>query len=126
MKTGYFFIVALFLLSCNKHKVQPQTDQQVISQSVQCQTASVISYSSHVLPLFQNNCNNCHASPGAGGIKLDSYSSIKEIMLSGQVMAVVTNTDINAIIMPPPRQRHLDSCEIKTLNIWLAQGCSNN
>ena len=126
MKNTFFLIVASILLSCSKDVGLSQKKIEPVSQSFHCQNASVISYSLNILPLFQNNCNNCHLTPGSGGINLDSYSSIKQTILSGQLMPVVTNTDINSTIMPPPPQRHLDSCEIKTLNLWINQGCLNN
>jgi len=126
VKIIYLFLIAHFILSCNKNSSRTQNKIEPIPQSYPCQIAPVISYSSNILPLFQNNCNNCHSTPGSGGINLDSYFSIKQIILSGQVMPVVTNTDVNSIMMPPPSQRHLDSCEIKTLNLWISQGCINN
>jgi len=126
MKILYLFFFPFFLLSCKKNSVITQDNIVTTPKSFSCQNAPVISYSSNILPLFQINCNNCHATPGSGGINLDSYFSIKQIMLSGQVMPVVTNTDVNSIMMPPPPRRHLDSCEIKTLNLWITQGCLNN
>ena len=127
MKNYYLLIVTIIIVSCTKQKVQPQNNTNPTSSGFNCdKNSSVVSYSSNILPLFQNKCNNCHSTPGSGGINLDSYSFIKQTMLGGQIIPVVINTDTTSIIMPPPPRKHLDSCEIKMLNLWMAQGCLNN
>lgn len=115
----------LIFFSCTKDVGTPKKPaQEVVNFS--SQNSSAVSFSATVLPLLQNNCNSCHSAPGSGGINLDSYSSVKQIILSGQLIPVVTNTDVMSTIMPPPPQRHLDSSEINALTLWLNQGCLNN
>ncbi|MEO6306102.1 MAG: hypothetical protein ABIP51_23340, partial [Bacteroidia bacterium] len=75
-------------------------------------------------PMLLDNCNNCHSSPSA--FASDSYQSIKASGQSGNLMLYTANTDTNNPIMPPPPYKHLDSCEIKALSLWITQGCLNN
>jgi len=126
VKWTLILAAAIFFCACTKDVGHPVTSQPLSPQQHSCQNAAVISYSTSIFPLFRNNCNSCHATPGSGGIDLDSYSNIKQFIIDGQLMPVVTNTDASSIIMPPPPQRHLDSCDLKTLNLWIAQGCLNN
>jgi hypothetical protein len=120
------FIVMIFLLACTKRVGMPPQSPSPAPLDIACQTPAIPSFSADVLPIFQNNCNGCHAKPGSGGINLDQYSSISQQLLGGELMPVVTNTDVNSTIMPPPPQRHLDSCDLKTLSKWLGQSCLNN
>ncbi len=67
----------------------------------------------------------CHSSPS--NFAFDNYTSVKASALSGDLTHAVIN-DSNFVIMPPPGYGYtaLDSCQIKALNLWLAQGCQNN
>lgn len=127
MKKWWYLTLVFVLVACTNKKasIPPNnTTQQPSGNSNQ--NTSLVSYSATVMPLMQNNCNNCHSTPGSGGINLDNYTSIKQIALSGQLIPDVTNTDTMSIIMPPPPQRHLDTTEINALNQWIIQGCLNN
>lgn len=109
-------------------KKSPSSSIKSSSPAVPCQYNSntTVSFSLSISPLLLHNCGSCHSSPGSGGINLDTYANVKSTALSGQLMPAVTNTVTSNIIMPPPPLQHLDSCQIKALNLWIAQGCMNN
>jgi hypothetical protein len=131
MRIALFFILMFFvvLLSCTKKRGLPPKNEVpvkpvVVNNSCIYQSNSVISYSATVSPMLMSNCYNCHSSPSA--FSCDSYEPVKASAQSGNLMLYATNTDTNSPIMPPPPYRHLDSCQIKALTLWIAQGCLNN
>jgi len=111
------FFAAIFILgACKKEK----TSAQPILTN--CQISDSISYMSDVKSILDANCIPCHQYPGAGGINLDSYNESKNVALSGQLVQSIIH-DTNYVIMPPPPQKQLDSCQIKTIKKWIEQGC---
>jgi hypothetical protein len=128
MKNMFLFFIVLFALSCTKKKGIRMDNTFPIPKTTQlttgCNVPSVVSYSLIISPLLMNNCQGCHLSPSA--FSCDSYASTKASALSGNLMTYITNTDPSNTMMPPPPLRHLDSCEIKALNLWITQGCLNN
>jgi len=42
---------------------------------VEIPAGAFIGFEEHVLPLFNNRCNNCHGAAGLGGLRLDSYEN---------------------------------------------------
>ena len=110
--------IALFCFSgCKKDKVQYQSPSIIC-----CELADSITYSKNINQILTNNCLPCHQYPGAGGINLDNYSDAKAIALSGQLYHSVIH-DSNYVIMPPPPQTELDSCNIIAIKNWITQGC---
>lgn len=89
-----------------------------------CDTASIISYSGIVGPMIVSNCKGCHTgSNPSGGIKLDGYNDVSAIVQSGQFEGV-----LRAIppypLMPPAGT--LTECQIRQIEIWIAEGYINN
>jgi hypothetical protein len=122
MKHVPFLIAIVFLLvNCSKDKVPVP----IVLNTSDCHYPDNISYSQTISPILTNNCNSCHTYPGSGSINLDSYSNVKLVAQSGQLVQSVIH-DTNYVIMPPPPRIGLDSCEIKALKIWIQQGCQNN
>lgn len=125
MRFSLFFIL---LLSCTKKQGHSRKNdipvKQVVNNSCVYQNNSTISYSATISPMLMTNCYNCHSSPSA--FSCDSYEPVKASAQSGNLMLYATNTDTNSPIMPPPPYRHLDSCQINALNLWISQGCLNN
>ena len=114
-------------MSCTNKKLNippGSPSSPLIDNSCKYKSNSIISYSVTVSPILMNNCMPCHSSPTS--FAMDDYASVKATAQSGQLMTVVTNTIPLTVTMPPPPQRHLDSCEIKALNLWISQGCLNN
>ncbi len=113
-----FLIGFLVLSSCENDKVP-------IIQNVTCQLKDTVSYAQDIAPILTANCFPCHQYPGSGGINLDNYTNSKSIALSGQLVQSIIH-DPNYVTMPPPPQKELDSCQIKDIKQWVAQGCLDN
>lgn len=103
--------------SCVRDKVQP-TNELVIP----CTINDTVLYTTEVASILNNNCLPCHSYPGAGGINLDNFLDSKTIAQSGMLIHSVIH-DTNYVIMPPPPNKLLDSCQIKTLQRWIDLGC---
>lgn len=88
-----------------------------------CDTMNV-SFSNHILPMVQQNCEGCHTYPGASaGIILSDYNSISSIALNGQLYGV-THGGSSYPLMPPSGS--LMECELDQIRIWIADGAPNN
>jgi hypothetical protein len=92
-------------------------------------------FANTILPLFISNCakSGCHDAAGhEGDIILNSYSNI---MASGEIVPynsndgdipeVITETDPDKI-MPPPPNSPLTSQQINLILTWINQGAQNN
>jgi mono/diheme cytochrome c family protein len=89
-----------------------------------------VTYGAQVKVILENNCYNCHgtntASSFGSGIKLDSYSSVKNW--------VNTNPGSNGGILlqnlktgrMPKGAAMLNSCDIAKVSKWIADGALNN
>lgn len=133
MKKRYVFFAELALLllivaagllnRCTKKKfVAPEKIVQIplpaVPKVCSVDTIKNISYEQQLKKVFAINCNECHASPGAGGISLDSYDGCKSLGSSGQLLQVITCAP-GDICMPPPPQK-MDSCDLKLIQKWVA------
>jgi hypothetical protein len=86
-------------------------------------------------PLLNTNCakSGCHDPiTHADGIRLNNYSNVMSSGIvdagnpgNSEMMEVVTETDPDKI-MPPPPAAPLTSSQIALLNQWIAQGARNN
>lgn len=134
MRIQFYFVglvlVTSLTFACKKTPTNT-TNSTAFNQpakSVNCTTTSSteISFTATVKPMVLNSCGNCHSKPGAGGILLDNYTTIKNLALTGDLISVITNTNPGTIMMPPPPNPHLDSCQIKSISVWINEGCLNN
>lgn len=129
MKLFLSSVLIFLFFSCTKTVGKKPMDGSVsvAPKTISCEynSASIVSYSATVSNIFKSYCISCHASPGAGGINLDSYQSCSDFSKSGQLIPVIVY-DPNNIQMPPPPLKMMDSCQVKALSLWIAQGCLNN
>lgn len=89
----------------------------------ECDTVSV-AFATHVLPVIQNNCAGCHsASSASGGVTLTGYTNILAATNSGQLLGTIKHLS-GYVAMPPSGA--LTTCQIRTLEIWIANGKQNN
>ncbi|MGZ3900904.1 MAG: c-type cytochrome domain-containing protein [Bacteroidia bacterium] len=124
------YLILIILVSCTRKKglqVKPNAPGSVSPTPVLCsfQSNVIISYSNTINPILQANCLPCHATPGSGGINLDSYSTVAATAQSGQLYQAIIH-DTTYVIMPPPPQKQLDSCQVKAIWLWTKQGRLNN
>lgn len=122
----FILVISLLFFNCTKQKgviVPKIINNPLISPPTNCgiKDSTHVNYTDDVKKIFDNNCLPCHAKPGSGGINLDTEESCRAALESGQIWPVIVYSPGN-IMMPPPPQKALDSCEIKALNLWLKQG----
>lgn len=136
MRQSLFIFVLILTFSCTKKEgvsllYQSKDTTGIKPQPCLVNGNSIITYSNSVKEIMKNHCygtdNGCHSSPGSGGINLDNYSQTKATAESGQLLPVVIYVQGNTF-MPPENSKFLplDSCEIKTLTLWIKQGCPLN
>lgn len=92
-----------------------------------CDTAGVMSYSSHVLPVLQTNCginNSCHGSNNTSGYNLSTYTGVRSVALNGKLISSITWTG-SASHMPQNAPKMTD-CNIAKIQKWVNTGSLNN
>lgn len=107
----------LYLLSActyqNYEKINPE------KAVVDCDTAKVVSYAAHIVPLLDKHCNACHSTKGAlisgGGVILDTYDDVTN---AGKSLYKVTWGNYKM----PKNAAKLDSCDIYLLKSWVDKG----
>jgi hypothetical protein len=84
-----------------------------------------ISYTLFVKPLITTHCIGCHnLSNSSGGIRLDSYQSVKSIASSGRLFGAVSQ--ISGYVAMPQGGQKLSSCNILKLKSWIDAGAPEN
>lgn len=82
--------------------------------------SSNVTYNSKIASIVNTNCKGCHqASNAGGGISLSSYSEVKSSIQTGTFMCTVHQ---NTGCSPMPKGGKLTACDIRILEIWIANG----
>lgn len=92
-------------------------------------------YDADVLPVLKQHCTSCHGvDKQRGGLKLDTYASLKQGGSSGEVFTP-GNPDKSRLytmtahkeepVMPPSKQKIPDA-QIELLRVWVEQGGKEN
>jgi hypothetical protein len=80
-------------------------------------------YSTFILPLIQTKCVGCHSGNNPqGGIKLSTYSEIKNVALNGKLYSSVTRTSN----WMPLGGSKLDDCSVQRIQTWVQAGAPEN
>lgn len=110
----------LYFIGCSK-----ASEDKLGGQNPSICDTAVINYSSVVLPVISQHCYSCHNSREAmGGIRLDSYSSIKMQVINGNLAGAVTHA---AGYTPMPYQQpKLSDCDIVKIIKWINSGSPEN
>jgi len=89
-----------------------------------CDTVNV-TYSGTVWPIIQNNCTGCHSgSTPSGNIRLESYSNVRTMAASGDLMGVITHSQ--GFIPMPQNGNKLSECKIIQTQKWIDDGMPDN
>jgi hypothetical protein len=87
-----------------------------------CDTTGIVTYQKQISALISKNCISCHSGTGASkGILLDSYAGVKTYLDNGKLLAAVKGTSIQ---MPPGYK--ITSCELREIELWKANGATQN
>jgi hypothetical protein len=92
--------------------------------STACDTVSIISFNTTLLPVIQNSCRGCHSgTTPQGGVRLESYANVATIAASGALMGTLKGTPPHSL-MPPGSG--LTVCRITQFKKWIANGYPDN
>jgi hypothetical protein len=85
-----------------------------------CDTTGIIKYASHIKSIIDLACVSCHGSNSpSGGITLLTAANLQTVAKSGKLLgAIKRKTGYSA--MPPAYA--LSSCEVRQIELWMAQG----
>ncbi|MFM6935386.1 MAG: hypothetical protein ACKOXP_08080 [Flavobacteriales bacterium] len=120
MKKCLIILGFVAFCSCEKEHVSPST-----VEVIPCVISDSVSFQQEIYPILSDYCMPCHSNPGAGGVNFDTYSEILPFALSGQLVHTLIH-DTTGIIMPPLPSNGPDSCQVKAIKRWIAQGALNN
>lgn len=122
--------------------MRPTSTLLILIATLHACATQQVSYRRDITPIFDNNCNGCHASPSGYGYKitgltLDSYDDLMKgtvygpIVLSGDSRRSILNKLIEGRTGTLQRDTHGDKKgisdkEIQTIKNWVDQGALNN
>lgn len=98
--------------------------EEVLYPNTFCDTVNV-TYSGAIAPIIADNCLQCHSSGGTGFASADltSYSGVMVVVESGSLLNAIRRTP-SSIPMPPDAP--LRSCDVKRIELWIADGAPSN
>ncbi len=90
-----------------------------------CDTATTVSYSQKVVPLFQQQCYSCHSVGNpSGGIIMGSHTTDKAIAVNGKLYGSI-NWSSGFSPMPKSAPK-MNTCQIALIKKWIDAGSPNN
>jgi hypothetical protein len=120
-------LVLAFLYGCKHDPVE--TEQT-------CSLPETVSFSQHIIPLFNNNCNTsgCHSgAQPAGGLNLEPANAYAELSKSGSGYIDTVNPNFSllyaqmiSVSTPMPPTGQLAKCSTDLVLKWITQKAPNN
>jgi hypothetical protein len=130
MKKILSFSILLFILgimfSCYNDNLSELTPASGVSGG-SCDTTGVITFSTHIVPMFKTNCgtrNSCHGHNNTSGYDLSTYAGVYSTVVNGKLMNSINWTG-SATRMPENGSK-MSSCNIIKLQKWIDAGALNN
>lgn len=98
-----------------------------------CDTTS-ITYSQTIRPIFEQSCYSCHsvgnANTNGGGLDLQTYANLKDYLDGAQkyFISAIRREEFNGVSASqmPKDLPKLKICEIKKMEMWIADGYPEN
>ncbi len=98
--------------------------EEELYPSGNCDTENM-SFSQDVMPVFNQNCNICHATGvEQGNIILDTYEDVLPHLTNGALLGSIRHD--NGFEPMPQGQPQLSACTIEKIAAWIADGAPNN
>lgn len=89
-----------------------------------CDTVNM-SFSQDIMPIFNQNCNICHATGvEQGDVILDSHNAVLPYVTNGKLMGSISHN--SGFVAMPQGQPQLSACTIEKIAAWIADGALNN
>lgn len=90
----------------------------------ECDTVNV-TFSQTIWPIVQGSCFGCHSgSSPQGGINLDNYQSIVEVVGTGKLMGSIKHE--SGFSPMPQNGSKLSDCKLSQIQKWIDNGTPNN
>jgi hypothetical protein len=131
MKKLFFFALlftaSIYISSCYKDNLSELTPASGVTKPI-CDTSGVISFSTQVVPILQNNCgtnNTCHNTGNSNsGYDLSIYSGVNAQAANGNLVNAISWT--GNVPQMPQNGLQISSCDIATIKKWVDAGHLNN
>ncbi|MEX0890472.1 MAG: c-type cytochrome [Balneolaceae bacterium] len=139
MKAIYSVILVVFLFAaltgCSDNPAAGEPEEELPEEEL---PSSDLSFSEHILPIFNNNCRNCHIGQAQNGVMLDSYTNVMEsvgdqykteIVKAGSpdesplVDKIESDPEIGGRM---PQGGSLSNDQIQAIRTWIEEGAENN
>ena len=89
-----------------------------------CDTLN-ITFSGTVVPILQSKCTGCHSGGApSGGINLTTWADVNSQAQSGKLTGSINH--LPGFSPMPKSGPKLPNCEIRKIELWVAQGAPNN
>ena len=117
-------VVAAFVFVASLQSCYYDNEEDLYPQPAPCDT-SFITYSESVWPVINDNCTNCHSGGApAGNISLSNYDEIVVSVNNGSLLGTIRH---EAGWSPMPKGgAKLPDCDIKRIEMWVADGSPDN
>jgi mono/diheme cytochrome c family protein len=113
-------LMSFFLASCYY-----DNEQLLYGGGGTCDTLVNVSYTQHVVPLFQQKCYGCHTgSFPSGNVLMGNYTADKAIAQKGTLYGSI-NHSAGYSAMPKGTPK-MTICQISTVKKWIDAGLLNN
>ena len=90
-----------------------------------CPDTTNVSFNAKVRPLLQANCFSCHGNGSRdGGVSLDTYDQVKELVINGRLLGSITHS--SGFAPMPIGAGKLNDCNITAIRTWILEGAPNN
>jgi hypothetical protein len=124
MKTVLKIIIGSVLLwvahGCYNDKYDELNPTSTLSS---CDTVN-LSYTHNISRIFASYCISCHnANTQNGNARLDTYSGVYQQVKNGQLLGTIEQ---KPGYNPMPPGTHLESCNIRAIEKWIALGAPDN
>jgi hypothetical protein len=119
MKRGVYLVVVLTVTGCY------YDNEAILYPGTTCEPIATPSFATHVTPILNQRCNNCHGgnSPSAN-IKLDVYSEVLKSVDNGGLLGSIKHASSYSPM--PKNASKMSACEIQKIEDWITQGALNN
>lgn len=90
-----------------------------------CPTKTSVSYSTNVVPLFQQKCYGCHASNSpSGGIAMGTYDKDVALGKNGKLYGSIAHA--SGYSPMPKGSSKLTTCQVAAVKSWIDANYPNN
>jgi hypothetical protein len=98
--------------------------EEELYPDITCDTAAR-SYSTHIVPILQNNCYVCHSqAANLGNVTLEGYNNLKTYVNSGKLLGAIKHQQ--GFQPMPQGQPQLADCSIAQIEAWITDGALDN